>query len=550
MSFIRKSAIALGATAAMAGGAGAYVYFQGLPGSGGGDGLYGSAEIIPDEAMGAVALANNAQAWKSLDSFGSSAIQAQADQELQNFKQSFLKDTGLSLDEDILPLLDGVVVALLPPTTVESADAPELLAVVSSSNPLKALKLLTKAKDGGEIKIETSDHKGVKLSEMTTAQGSKFYSAVLKQRLVLSPTRRPVEMAIETSQGGDSLADLPQAAQALKGNDDSVLRLYIPNYGELVTNLMTLSPDAAPLSPEAMAQMGKVKSIVASLAVEQEGLRFQAASALDPSLRPADLKPGQGDAVKRFPANTVAFFNGQGIGQSWGKLTEESAALPESSMVFDLMRSASQQVNVDLDKDVFGWMTGEYAFGIVPVQEGLVGQVGMGAAFVLDSGDRPTTEAFFGKLDKLATGNQFKVAQKNLGKQAITAWQAPMGSEEAIVGRGWIDKDSMFLATGDSLIASMSRAPAEALPSNAVYRAVMAELPKNAMGYGFVNVEQALALALNSPLSSQVDPQAAELLRMVEGIGMASVWEKAETSEVELFISLKSQAELEAAAVK
>ncbi len=548
MSLIRKSAIALGATAAIAGGAGAYVYFNGLPGGGGGEGLYGSAEIIPDDAMAAVALTNNAEAWKNLGNFGSAATQAQADGALQDFKKSFLDDTGLSLDDDILPLLEDVVVALLPPTSVESADAPEMLAVISTNNPIKALQLLTKAKDGGEVKIETSEHQGVTLSEITPPEGGKFYSAILNQRLVIAPTRRPVEMAIETSKGDDSLADLPRAAQALKGGDDSVLRLYIPDYGDLLTNIMALSPDASPLSPEALEQVGKIDSIVAGLTVEEAGLRLKATSELDPSLRPTDYQAGQGEAVNRFPANTVAFFNGQGISQSWDKMLEQSEALPESTMVFDLMRNASQQIDVDLDKEVFGWMTGEFAFGIVPVQEGLVGQVGMGAVFVMDSGDRPTTEALFAKLDKLAAGNQLKVGEKSVGKQAVTAWQAPIGSEEAIVGRGWLDEDSIFLATGDTLVANMSEAPVESLPSNPIFQSIMADLPKNAMGYGFVNVEQALALALNSPLSQQLDPQVLDLLRMVEGVGMASRWEKAETSEVEFFVSLKSEDELEAAA--
>ena len=549
MSFIRKSAIALGATAAIAGTAGAYVYFNGIPGGGGGEGLYGSAEIIPDDAMAAVALTNNAEAWQNLGNFGSEATQAQADGALQDFKRSLLDDTGLSLDDDILPLLDGVVVALLPPTSVESADAPEMLAVISTNNPLKALQLLTKAKDGGEVKIETSEHQGVTLSEITPPQGGKFYSAVLNQRLVIAPTRRPVEMAIETSKGDDSLADLPKAAEALKGGDDSVLRLYIPDYGELLTNVIALSPDAPPLPPETLEQLGKIDSIVAGLSIEAEGLRLKATSELDPSLRPTDYKNSQGDAVNRFPANTVAFFNGQGISQSWDKMLEQSEAVPESAMVFDLMRNASQQIDVDLDKDVFSWMTGEFAFGIVPVQEGLVGQLGMGAVFVMDSGDRPTTEALFTKLDKLAAGNQLKVDEKNIGKQSVTAWGAPIpGSEETVIGRGWLDEDSIFLATGDSLVANMSEPPAENLPSNPVFQSIMAELPKNGMGYGFVNVEQVLALALNSPLRSQVDPQVSEVLRMVEGVGMASSWEKAETSEVEVFVSLKSEEELEAAA--
>lgn len=548
MSFLRKTAIALGATAAVAGGAGAYVYFNGLPGSGSGAGLYGSAQIVPDDAVMAIALGNNTKAWQTLGQFGSAETQAQVDGQLQNFQQSLLEDTGLSLEEDILPLLESVLLALLPPTSVDSADAPEVLAVISTTNPVKALGLLTKVEQGEETKIAVTEHQGVQLTEITRSDGQQLFSAILDQRLVISPLRRPVEMAIETAQGEPSLADSPQAAAALKGGDaDALARLYIPDYGDLVTQLINFSPDAAPLSPEALAQLDKVNSVQAGLTVEPEGLRLRAMTQLDSSLRPDDYQSGPSRAVERFPAETVAFFSGQGVSQYWGEINQQAETLPESAMVFDLMRNAVASVDIDLDRDVFGWMTGEFAFGILPVNQGLVGQVGMGAVLVLDSGDRPTTEALFGKLDKLVSDNQLKVDQKTIGKTEVTAWVPPLGTNEALVGRGWIAPDSLFIATGEPLVQAMAAAPAQALPSNPVFQSVMAQLPKNGGGYGFVNVEQALSLVANSPLSGQVNPQGMEALKMVEGIGMISLWDKPETSEFELFISLKSQAEMEAA---
>lgn len=587
MSFTRKSTIALAAATAIAGTAGAYVYFNGLPGQGGGDGTYGSAKLVPDEAMAAVAILNNGPALEQLGSFGSSQTQAQADSALQDFKQQTLEDTGLSLDQDILPLLDGVLIALLPPTSIDAAGAPELLTVLSTNNPVKALGLLSKAQEGAEVEVTTSDYRGVSISELTrplsgsnvdpqaspeaspeanpqasseanpesSPTNKPFFAAVVNQRLVIAASRRPVELAIEASQGEGSLADLPQAAQALKTSgdqsrdDQALARLYVPDYGALISQSTALSPDAAPISPEALAQLEKVNSIAAELSVEAEGLHLQATTLLDPSLRPAEATASPSKAVDRFPAETVAFFTGQGISQSWAKVTEQSASLPESAQVLELMRNASKQLDVDLDRDVFGWMTGELAFGLVPVTGGLVGQVGVGAAVVVDSGDRPATEALFTKLDKLAAGNQLKVDQKTVGKQAITAWGAPIpGSQESLLGRGWLDNDSLFVALGDNLVTQMAAVPQQALPSSPVFQSIMDKLPKDNLGYGFVNVEQALVLATRSPLASQLDPQVLEVLRMVEGIGLATTWDKADTSKLELFVSLKSEDELEAAA--
>lgn len=548
MSTLRKTALALGTTAVVAGGAGAYVYFNGVPWASSNAGIYGSAQIVPDDAVMAIALSNNTQAWETLSQFGSADTQVQVESQLKNLQQDLLAETGLSLEDDLLPLVDSILVALLPPTAVTSADAPDYLAVISTHNPVRALGLLTQVKQGEQLEITGSDHQGVQLTEMTRSDGQQFFSAILKQRLVISPLRRPVEMAIETAQGEPSLAGIPRAAAALKGSDSgSLAQLYIPDYSNLIRSLATLSPDAAPLSPAVFQQLEKIDSVVAHLTVEAGGLRLRASTQLDGSLRPANYRSGPSQSVTRFPAETVAFFSGQGVSQTWTDMTQQSEAVPESAVFLDWVQGAVASFDIDLNSDVFAWMTGEAALGILPVNQGLVGQAGLGLAIVLDSGDRPATEALFSKLDQLVSKNQLKVDQRKIGQTDVTAWVPPLGTTEALIGRGWIAPNSLFIATGDPLVQAMAAVPTQALPSNPVFRAVMAQLPKNGGGYGFVNGEQAVALMEGSLLASQFAPQTLETLRMVKGIGMISMWDKPETSEVEVFIALKSAAEIEAA---
>ncbi len=556
MSLIRNTAIALGATTAVAGGTLAYVHFNGIPFAGGDSAGYASADLIPDDATMAVHLSVEPQEWAKLGQFGTAAMQKQLEGGLQTLEKEAIAESGISLEKDVLPIVSGITLAMLPATEVESANTPEFLVVVGIKNPTKALGLLKKLNGGSDVELKTFEHQGVTVTEMIPAEegAESLFSVLLGQKLVVSPTRRPVEMAIETSKGEPSLADLPGAAAALKsdlGVENPVARFYVPNYGNLMNSILAASPDAPPLSAEMRAQLAQVESVHMGMGIGDNGIHFKSITKLDPTLRPADYQATPNRTPERFPADTVAFFNGQGIGQYWDQMVDQAEALPESAMVFDMLRDGAKQFDLDLDKDVFGWMTGEFAFGIMPVSadQGIVGQVGFGTALVMDSGDRPTTESTLKKLDKLAKQNYLETKQRQVGGTDVMEWLAPSEPPEAVVGHGWIDQDSMFIAAGKPVVELMAQAPQQPLSGSPIFQAVMAELPKKGMGYGFINVEAALATPQASMVMSMAsEPEATDVLSTVQAIGMASSWEKADTSEVEMYVALKKTKDLEASA--
>ncbi len=557
MSVIRNTALALGLTTVVAAGAGAYVYRNGWPWGDRPSSAY--AQVIPDDATLALHVSTDPQRWGQLQPFGSPQIKRQLTAQAQTWEQQLLTHSGISLEKDVLPWVDGVTLAMLAATEVQSASGPEFLAVVGIKNPAKALGLMQKLGQNSEVKIKTLDHQGVKISELLpqgkTPSGSPanpLYAAMVKRQLVIAPTRRPIEMAIEASQGDPSFADLPGVSAALQDTlqlKTPLAHLYVPDYSQFVGQLMTASPDAAPLSPQMRKQLEQVGAIHLGLGVEGEGLHLKTVAAVDPSLRPANYQPSSNQAQARFPVNTIAFFNGSGLSQSWDKMATQSSTLPESALVLNLLRNSATQANLDLDREVVSWMTGEFAVGIVPVDQGVVGQVGIGTALVLDSGDRPTTEATLTKLDRLAAKNTLKLSQRQVGSTQITEWLAPTPQPEALVGHGWLDADSVFIALGQPLVETLAKPPQQSLLANPVYQTVMAKLPSKGMGYGFVNFEQAIATAQRSPFASLVaNGQTIEVLSSIQGLGLASSWEQADRSTLEVYLALKTTQDLEAQA--
>jgi len=120
--------------------------------------------------------------------------------------------------------------------------------------------------------------------------------------------------------------------------------------------------------------------------------------------------------VARFPGETIALISG--ISRHWSAFVEQTQTSPEFKGI-DQVRQQLKTINLDLDKDIFGWMDGEFAIAAIPSKQ-VLAAVGFGGALVFDTSDRKTAEATFDKIDHKS--NFITVGQNVQGK-AVTEWQ-------------------------------------------------------------------------------------------------------------------------------
>ncbi|MEH1782497.1 MAG: DUF3352 domain-containing protein [Nostoc sp.] len=547
---------AVGAAVVVVGSIVAYTYFKGGP-SGGSSDAIGSAKVVPSTALMATYVTTDPEAWAKLQQFGTPEAQKLVAKGLEDFNKKMFSDSNVSYEKDIKPWAGGVMIAVLPPNPVKPVQLnvpsgapnvptnlqqePNILIVVGIKDKLSASNFANKLKSQKGVKLQESDYQGQKIVE-TTQNGKPTYSVVLNNsQLVLAPEKQAIEKAIDTFKGQSSFASTEGASSILKGVDvkNSLAQIYVPDYAGMVQQLVGANPQAKQLPPQTLTQLKQIKSVVAGIGVDDAGVRVKAIANLDPQLNKFQYQSSPGNIVGQFPTDTFALISGNGISRSWETLVEQSKDYPEMKQALEQARGQLKLVNIDLDKDVFGWMNGEFALGAIPSNQGVLASVGFGGALVFDTSDRKTAEATLTKLDTLAKTQQINVANRNIGGKDVTEWQIPR--QGALLAHGWLDQDTVFVALGGPIADAISDRKNPSLDTSDAFKAVTGSLQKPNGGYFYLDMDKTKTVPLfNSFVSSNADT--VTILSSIRGLGFTANSPDKSTSQLEMLLALKPTA--------
>lgn len=540
----RKLLLVAVAAVVAAGSVAAYLYFKGIPGK-----LptpLDSAKVVPDEALMTAFISADSQNWSKLQQFGSREAQQIIAQGLQNFQAQLRADTNMDFEKDLQPWVSGVMFAFLPAQAEASASEPNLLMVVGIKNKLKALEFANRLKAQKQATVEERQYKGIAISNIKEQNGTSYSTAVLGDYLVLAFHSKVLEAAIDTFKGEPSLASAAGAAEALAkgaGVENPIAQVYLKDYAGLVRELLLSRGSAPNIPPATLKQLEQVKSAVMGVGIDSEGLRLKALAQLDSQAIKRQFKPAPGKVVAQFPAETVALLSGQGINQYWSEFVSQSKNTPElQKSVQQIRQSVKQAVNLDADKEVFGWMDGEFALGAISSGKGMLAQVGFGGALVIETRDRKTAESTLEKLDAQAkrTIPFIAIEQRLVSNIEVREWKSPQG---VLLGRGWLDKDTLFVALGGPLvdaIADTAKAPLDSSPN---FKAITGSLPNPNQGYFYLDMEKTLPVVseLSVAAGTPLAPEASALLNSIRGVGIAASLPDQSTSKLEILFSLRGE---------
>jgi hypothetical protein len=545
MSAFKKVLLPVVAVAVLGGGA-AYWFLKGGP-TADSSSPAASAEVVPDNALMATFISNDAKGWSQLQQFGTPEAQKLISQGVQSLQASMLKGSQLNYDKDLKPWVGSVMVAVMPSTS-SNAQQSDTLLVVGIKDKVRALAFANQAKSQPGVQTQESDYKGVKISAITQKDQPKstIYSAVLSDRLVLADKKATIEQAVDTFKGAPSFADKSGAAQLMATGVDvenPIAQIYLPNYGTSVKQLIANSPQAAQLPPQSMQQLDQVESLVVGVGVDESGLRVKAKAKAKPQATAIQYKPVPGKVVAAFPTETLALVTGQGLKTAWITMVEQAQEVPQSQIVVDTVRQQLKTVNLDADKEVFGWMDGEFGLGAIALNQGVLSSVGFGGVIVLETSDRATAEATLTKLDAIAQKNYMRVAQRNVQGKTITEWKLPQ--QESILGHGWLNQNSLFIAVGSPLIDGMIGPAKQPLDQSTAFKTVTGSLAKPNAGYFYLDMDKVMAVMNTSLLKTQtngITPETTAMLNSIRGLGITVTQPDKTTAQVEMLLALKPKA--------
>ena len=525
---------AAGAAVLVAGGAAAYWYFKG-PAVDGTTPL-AIAKTIPDEAYMTAFVSSDLRTWAKLQEFGTPEAKDAVTKGLASIDQDLLSKNQISFEKDIRPWLGNGMIALLPGG--KDMTQPEVLAVFSIRDKVSALQFAGKlASQGG--KGTEKEYKGNKIF---ISEDGQTHATVVNDFLMVGSSQPTIEAAINTNQGEPSLASKPEAeALFTQGVDlnNAIAYVYMPDYAGSMEQLINAAGEEAPDTD--LSQLKNIRSIVAGIGVDDAGIRMKAIANMSPNAPKFDYQPVPGKVISRFPSDVIMMISGGNLNRIWTQAVEQIKTDKTAQQGLDEMRKAAQTVNLDLDKDIFSWMDGEFGMAMIPSDRGILAQVGFGSALVFNTSDRKTAEATLTKLDAVAKSNSLLVQKRDVQGKQVTEWSTPM-VPGALLGHGWLDDGSLFVALGGPMVDVITTQPNPALDANPNFKAATGNLTAKNLGYFYLDMDKTMTLFNRfAALSGQtmLPPEPLAIANSIKGIGMTSSQVDGSTGQMDMIVALK-----------
>ncbi len=527
---------ALLATAAGAGFAGyKYIYHgESNPGD--------LAGVIPADAYMAAYISNEPGAWAKLQKFGTPAAQSIVIQQVTETHQKLLAETKLDFNQDLQPWLGNMMIAALPDADSQTAK-PHILIAIGIKDKLKALDFANKLKAQSKEPTKKLDYKGIEITDSGKGS-SETFSAIVDDRLVVAPEQHTLELAIDTAKGQPSLAS-KAGSDWFKADrlqlKQPIAAFYLPDYPQAVQQLLQAGKQPIALDPATLAQLKKIQSFSGGIAIEDTGIRLKLVAKTDGTT--LNLPNTSAKSIGSFPADTFALIGGTGLSQVWTEMNKVAQTQPGTQQIFTQMRqSFTQSTQLDLDKDVFSWMGGEYTLGMMPVSQGIAAQVGFGGALTIDSTDRAVTDNTMTKLTNLAKGYGLSVEPRQVGSTQIIDVKVPAG-QGTIFSYGWLSDKSLLLAMGDGLVDKISTHSGESLDRTPNFTTALSDMSVQKQSYGYIDIEKIFSLfkskAGAAMMGKAIPADINELITTVQGLGMSSTQPDKNTSQFEALLTLK-----------
>ncbi len=498
------------------------------------------AGVIPADAYMAAYISNEPEAWAKLQKFGTPAAQRVITAQIKEAEQKFLAQSKMDFNNDIQPWLGNTMVAILPDADDRSAK-PQILMAIGIKDKIKALDFANKLKAQSKEPTKKLEYKGIEITD--NGQGSsEIFSAIVNDRLVVAPEQRTLELAIDTAKGQPSLA-------TKAGNDwfkadtlqlkQPIMAFYLPDYLQGVQQLIKSGKQPVTLDSATLTQLKKIQSLGGGIAIDDAGIRMKLIAKTDGTT--LSLPTTSAKAIGSFPADTFALIGGTGLSQIWTEANKVAQTQPGTQQIFTQMRQGfTQSTQLDLDKDVFGWMGGEYTVGMMPVSTGITAMAGFGGALTIDSTDRAVTDNTMTKLVNLAKGYGLSAEQRQVGSTQISDIKAPAG-QGTLLSYGWLSDKSLTVAMGDGLLDKIANHSGESIDRTPNFAATMGAMPSQKQSYTYIDIEKVYGL-FNGKMSGSMGTIPADVNAMitsVQGLGISSTQPDKNTNQVEALLTLK-----------
>lgn len=500
-------------------------------------------QILPADTPLVGLINTKAEDWQSLGQF-------------QLFKKAFNAadnlfpvQMGFNYERDIKSWLgDRVALAFLPASSTKSASIDTSFLILAPVKDEKQLQVfLDKLKSDKRTKVIERQYKGIKILEWKPPQSNSptLTSATLPLKAVDSMPKLPegavpnlpkipsppkpsdikrqqgLAIALlpgyiataNTAKPLEQLIAIPRNSKKLAQNPHFQKTSQHPQFNQA---LFTLYEDPNTFLPLALAiakdpnlpfplptttidlkQVQQYSALDGFVWKQPEGLRLQINAyrrTPQPNLTNI-LTPNPGQLLSRIPAPAYSTLSGRNVYQQWQMLV---IALNSSPQFKDGLAKFNNYVRsltgLDVDKDIFRWMDGEYAFFTYPTKQGLLtSELKIGMGLYVQTSDRPSAETTLNKLDesiKSIFSGGLAITNRNIDNIPTTSWEI---GEQSVFAYSWVDDKTLLVSTGLGTMTELLPQPKRQLPKDYNFNTAITSFPRPNQGYFYINMGSSLS---------------------------------------------------------
>ncbi len=498
--------------------------------------------LIPQEVTVTGFVNTDPQIWSQVSQFGTPEAQKLLSDRLNTLPKEVLHLPSINYQEDIQPWIGNVMWAILPDHQTENET--NLLLVIGIKDQVMASNFLEKLAKQPEYQTEKVVYQGVTIIQTTTQDQTSFSLAVIGNQILVSNRQQTIEKSIDVYKGEPSYGQKVEVQEAINQKfsfANPLAQLYfIPNKTSFDSPLVL--PGGIPAM--SIKEFSAIKSIVVGVDVVKQGLHLQAltnAKSSPSSSQENSIKPLANKTVSQFPKNTIAFVNGQGISQSWNRLVTKSKNDPESKSFVNFVRETSnQQLSLNADKDIFSWMNGEYAAGLIPVKLGSVANLGMGGVILWQTSNPKTAQNTLNKLNSVGQKSGLvKIKKSKIGGKSVTEWK---NQQQVLLSHAWLNNNSLALSLGIPLTPILNTQSVNSLADSTKFKTLTATFPKQNLGYGYLDVAQiwSKAIPLIEMTDNEIPSEMNSFFNSVKGVAATASFPNYTVLQLDLILALKS----------
>lgn len=501
------------------------------------------ANIIPQDAVLTLSVSTDSNQWQQLRQFGTKQTQAQLDQNLAQLRDRFLTANGYNYQQDIQPWVgDEVTIAFLPlgaiappkSPTPSTANQQSLVMVLPIENLAAAKQILEKPKPLKQGRWIDRKYKGVQIQETQGLPTQNYSTALLDQRfLVVSDHPQATEKAIDTFNGGASIAKTPGYSQA-------IAKIQAQRFAQVYVNVPAAARVAAinsaqSFSPQGLAQLQNYQGLASTVTLESEGIRFKGISWLKQNTPRVNVVENNAGMSQRLPAETLMMISGGDLQQLWQDYAQGVKSNPLAPIQPENLRGGVKSLTgLDLDQDLLEWMQG-FSLAVVPATStGESGDFALSLLFMVETSDRSSAIKSLQQLDQVISRQyQFQIQNTQVKGKPVVNWISPYGTLTAT--HGWLDENVAFLTLGAPIADKIIPKPTTTLASTEQFQqTVPNELNPN-NGQFFLNLNRGSeALPLE-----QFFPSQKPLLESMRSLGVTTAVSDQRSIRYDIFVSLK-----------